>query len=74
MVLAQLIIVGSLLFLDMVPIAFLILALLFLQILAMFRMMKNPKKLVPWYNATGVLLYVTGMMITAMGLGFSGGT
>ena len=74
MVLAQLIIVGFLLFLDMGPIAFLILALLFLQILAMFRMMKNPKKLVPWYNATGVLLYVTGMMITAMGLGFSGGT
>ena len=72
MVLAQLIVAGSLLFLDLVPIAFLILALLFLQILAMFRMMKNPKKLVPWYNATGVFLYVTGMMITAMGLGFSG--
>ena len=74
MVLAQLIIVGFLLFLNMFPVACLILALLFLQILAMFRMMKNPKKLVPWYNATGVLLYVIGMMITAIGLGFSGGS
>jgi len=47
-------------------------ALLFLQILAMFKMMKNPKELVPWYNGTGVLLYVSGMMIAAIGLGFSG--
>ena len=45
-------------------------ALLFLQILAMFKMMKNPKELVPWYNGTGVLLYVSGMMIAAIGLGF----
>ena len=32
--------------------------------------LKNPKKLVPWYNGTGVLSYVIGMMISAIGLGY----
>ena len=40
-----------------------------MQLLAMKRLLKNPKKHAPWYNATGVSLYVLGMMGTAIGLG-----
>jgi chlorophyll/bacteriochlorophyll a synthase len=29
----------------------------------------DPAKFAPWYNATGVLLYVLGMLATALGLG-----
>jgi chlorophyll synthase len=28
-------------------------------------MLTDPRAKAPWYNATGVSLYVTGMMITA---------
>ncbi len=44
-----------------------------LQILAMRRLLTDPKKLAPWYNATGVTLYVLGMLATAFGLGAAGG-
>ena len=39
------------------------------QILAMKKLLSDPKKLAPWYNATGVSLYVLGMMGAAVGLG-----
>jgi chlorophyll synthase len=39
------------------------------QILCMVRLLKNPRKYAPWYNATGVLSYVLGMLATALGLG-----
>ena len=38
------------------------------QINLMRRLIKNPKKLAPWYNATGVTLYVIGMMVAAIAL------
>lgn len=44
-------------------------AVLGLQILAMIRMLRDPKGLAPWYNATGVMLYVLGMLATAFALG-----
>jgi chlorophyll synthase len=40
-------------------------AVLVAQLAAMVKMLSDPKKLAPWYNATGVSLYVTGMMISA---------
>jgi chlorophyll synthase len=36
-----------------------------LQFAAMRVLFRDPKGKAPWYNATGVSLYVTGMMITA---------
>ncbi len=39
------------------------------QILAMRKLLTDPRELAPWYNATGVSLYVLGMMGTAVGLG-----
>lgn len=40
-------------------------AVLGVQFWAMTVMLKDPKAKAPWYNGTGVLLYVSGMMITA---------
>jgi len=39
--------------------------LLLLQGLAMKRLLTDPKGLAPWYNGTGVTLYVLGMMTSA---------
>ena len=36
-----------------------------LQLVAMRRLLSDPKGLAPWYNGTGVTLYVLGMMIAA---------
>jgi chlorophyll synthase len=52
---------------------FFITASLLAQIAAMQVLMQNPKERAPWYNATGVSLYVSGMMIAAFGLRGLGG-
>lgn len=38
------------------------------QIVLMRKLIRSPRELAPWYNATGVSLYVTGMMIAAVAL------
>ncbi|EAQ96253.1 chlorophyll synthase ChlG [Congregibacter litoralis] len=38
------------------------------QGLAMIKMLKDPLGLAPWYNGTGVTLYVLGMMLSAFAL------
>ncbi len=43
-------------------------AVLALQFWAMAVMFKDPKAKAPWYNGTGVLLYISGMMVTAVAL------
>jgi chlorophyll synthase len=43
-------------------------ALLVVQALLMVRLLRSPKELAPWYNATGTTLYVIGMLITAFAL------
>ena len=43
-------------------------ALLLLQLSAMVKMLKDPAGLAPWYNGTGVSLYVLGMMVSAVGV------
>jgi chlorophyll/bacteriochlorophyll a synthase len=45
--------------------AFAIAAVLGIQIILMLRLLGSPRELAPWYNATGISLYVTGMMISA---------
>lgn len=39
--------------------------LLIAQIALMARLLKRPRDLAPWYNATGVTLYVIGMLVSA---------
>lgn len=38
------------------------------QSLLMRRLLKRPRELAPWYNATGVTLYVLGMLVSAFAL------
>ena len=70
MSLAQIIIIIIFIYLKINFIAMIVLLLLCIQFIAMIKMLKNPKKLVPWYNATGVFLYIIGMMVSAVGLGY----
>jgi chlorophyll synthase len=38
------------------------------QLLLMRRLLIKPRELAPWYQGTGVSLYVLGMMVSAIGL------
>jgi chlorophyll synthase len=43
-------------------------ALLLVQAGLMLRLLRRPRELAPWYNATGVTLYVLGMLVSAFAL------
>jgi chlorophyll/bacteriochlorophyll a synthase len=66
--LAQLLVVAFLLVLGKPWHALAVAALLLAQIAAMRVLFRDPKGKAPWYNGTGVVLYVTGMMVTAFAL------
>jgi chlorophyll/bacteriochlorophyll a synthase len=38
------------------------------QVVCMAKLLRDPRKFAPWYNATGISLYVTGMMIAAFAI------
>jgi chlorophyll synthase len=40
-----------------------------IQIALMVRLVRDPRKYAPWYNASGVSLYVLGMLAAALGMG-----
>ena len=65
---AQALVIAFLVVLDKPWHALAVTALLALQVAAMRVLFRNPKGKAPWYNGTGVVLYVTGMMITAFAL------
>jgi chlorophyll synthase len=52
--------------------ALVVVVVLGLQLLAMRRWLRDPRALAPWYNGTGVTLYVVGMMACAVALAPSG--
>ncbi|MBD3763492.1 MAG: chlorophyll synthase ChlG [Rhodobacterales bacterium] len=68
MALAQLLVVALLVIWGAPWHALAVLALLGGQILAMRVLLRDPKARAPWYNATGVLMYVSGMMVSAFAL------
>lgn len=41
---------------------------LLLQLACMIKLLKDPKRYAPWYNATGVTLYVLGMLASAIAI------
>ena len=45
-----------------------IVAALLAQFAAMRRLLTDPRRFAPWYNATGVTLYVLGMLASAFAL------
>ncbi len=73
MAIPQLVVVFLLFAWDLPVFGAVVLTALWLQFLAMQRLMTDPKRLAPWYNATGVMLYVLGMLATAFALGSVGG-
>jgi chlorophyll synthase len=63
-------IVIALLFLWGQPVhAAIVIALLSGQFALMRRLLQSPRERAPWYNSTGVSLYVLGMLVTALALG-----
>ena len=69
MALAQAAVIVLLLRWDMVISAAVVTALLLAQFALMPRLMRDPAKYAPWYGATGISLYVLGMLAAALGLG-----
>jgi len=65
---SQLLVCGLLLWWQQPLFAVAILASIGLQLSCMRRLLSDPERFAPWYNATGVSLYVAGMLITAFAL------
>jgi chlorophyll/bacteriochlorophyll a synthase len=69
MALAQVAVVAILIWQGFVLSAGVVGLLLAIQLGLMVRLVGNPAKYAPWYNATGVSAYVFGMLAAALGLG-----
>ena len=68
MAVPQVVVIAFLLMWDRPIQAALIAGLLVAQVWAMTVMMRDPKGKAPWYNGTGVLFYISGMMVAAVAL------
>ncbi|MDO8881695.1 chlorophyll synthase ChlG [Pseudotabrizicola sp.] len=68
MAMAQAIVIALLLIWGAPWHALAVTALLLAQMAAMRRLFRDPKKYAPWYNGTGIVFYVAGMMIAAFAL------
>lgn len=71
MTVPQLVVIGFLIAWECPIHAAIVAALLVAQFFSMARMLRDPKALAPWYNATGVTLYVLGMLASAFALSSS---
>lgn len=65
MAVPQAVVIGLLILWDRPVHALIVGVMLAVQLLLMARYLKHPKELAPWYNATGVMLYVLGMLVSA---------
>jgi chlorophyll synthase len=65
---AQILVVGALIGWGRPLHAAAVAVLLVVQVVLMSRLLRSPRELAPWYNATGVTLYVLGMLVTAFAL------
>lgn len=73
MALAQALVIALLLIWGAPWHALAITVLVMAQMAAMRRLFRDPKRYAPWYNGTGVVFYVSGMMIAAFALRNLGG-
>jgi chlorophyll/bacteriochlorophyll a synthase len=69
MVLSQIIVIASLLVWGLPFHAGCVGVSVLTQMVCMRKLLRDPCKHAPWYNATGILLYVLGMLISAIGVG-----
>ncbi|MEM9383713.1 MAG: chlorophyll synthase ChlG [Pseudomonadota bacterium] len=68
MVLPQLVVIPLLWFWGQPIHALIVLGLLLAQLALMAKLLRQPRELAPWYNATGITLYVLGMLVSAFAL------
>ncbi len=69
MLIPQMLVIGLFVYWgDITGIATLLTLILTTQLIAMFILIKNPEKNTPFFNMTGVLFYIVGMMVSAYGL------
>jgi chlorophyll synthase len=70
---AQALVLFALLTWGRAAFAAVIAALLAAQFVLMTRLLRDPRRLAPWYNATGTSLYVLGMLVAAFAVRALGG-
>lgn len=68
MTLPQVAVIGLLLIWDKPAHGAAVAVLLLAQFAAMRVLLRDPKGKAPWYNGTGIVLYISGMMVTAFAL------
>jgi chlorophyll synthase len=68
MAVPQLVVVALLLHWDRLWHAAAVALLLAVQLFLMRRLLRSPRELAPWYNGTGISLYVLGMLVSAFAL------
>ena len=68
MLFPQLIVISLFYFWGSLILVAILAACVLLQALSMIFLIKDPEKNTPFFNMTGVLLYITGMMLSANGL------
>ena len=66
---AQALVIAGLFYIEMYFHGATVGALVLAQVWLMRILMRAPEEKAPWFNATGTLLYVIGMMVTAFALG-----
>ena len=69
----QVVVIGALLFWDRPLHAAGVAVVLAAQVAAMRVLLRDPRGKAPWYNGTGVVLYISGMMIAAFAVRSLGG-
>ncbi|MEO0465006.1 MAG: chlorophyll synthase ChlG [Pseudomonadota bacterium] len=69
MLIAQTLVIAGLAYIGMFFHAGIVAGLVIAQVCLMRILMRNPEEKAPWFNATGTLLYVLGMLVTAFALG-----
>lgn len=69
MAVAQVAVIALLAIQDFALSAIIVTLFLIVQLGLMVRLLRDPRKFAPWYNATGISLYVFGMLAAALGLG-----
>ena len=73
MLLAQIVVIAGLFIFGAMIHGVIVTVLVAVQVWLMSILFKDPEGKAPWYNATGVTLYVLGMLVTALAIGQMGG-
>jgi chlorophyll synthase len=69
MAVPQLVVIALLLHWGLTVSGLVVALLLVTQLALMVRLLRDPRRFAPWYNATGTTAYVLGMLAAAIGLG-----